>query len=90
MKEAKMKPAKNDFATESRAKYWSEIDTEGKCKRLRDQVKVLQKRQMEMAKVLLNLSKHSHDHAGLVMIPLNDQYGGSECRSEQTGDDVYF
>ena len=71
-----------------RDKYWSELDTEEKCKRLREQVKTLQRHQREMAIMLRKPSDHSHD-GGKVMVPLYDPCGGEPIR-QPTGDDVYF
>ena len=74
----------------NRPKYWSEIDLEEKCRRLREEVKRLRRELYETAKVVLNLSQHKHADSEIV-IPLNNPGGGLDDRRRVTeGDDVYF
>lgn len=76
----------------SRNKYWSEVDPEEKCKRLREEVNRMQRTVREVAKVVDNLADHSHSQNGEVLIPIHKKGGMSEEASNkiERGDDCYF
>jgi archaellum component FlaC len=80
---------------ESREKYWSELTTDEKVERMRDQVKSLIRIVDRLNYKLNLLFRHSHhDHEGRVTIPID------ECREAigaiggrvkpENKDDVYF
>jgi hypothetical protein len=79
-----------DCANVSRNKYWSEIDPEEKCKRLRQEVNRMQRTIREVAKVVYNLADHSHAQNGEVLIPIHKKDGMDEERKVTAGDDCYF
>ena len=80
----------DDGCKVSREKYWSESDPEEKCRRLRDEVKRMQRQIQETAKVVANLSVHAHGPDGKVLIPLIDSSQWEKERPIQRGEDVYF
>ena len=73
-----------------REKYWSEIGDGEKIKRLRDQVKGLQRDINRFRKHLAALRYHSHLEGGRIVIPLGNQVDEFIDRQPQDGDDVYF
>ena len=75
-----------------REKYWSEIDTDEKLKRLREHVKYLEKRIERMSKKIDKLEDHHHIYDKIV-IPLRYNTSLSEVERRSIGpnpDDVYF
>lgn len=75
-----------------REKYWSEIEPDEKCKRLRQIVKSLDARLGVLERQLHELQHHEHSAQGL-MAPIHcgpvDQPERSG-RHKGPGDDVYF
>ena len=77
-----------------REKYWLEIDTVEKCKRLREKVLFLQNTVEAMAEKLSKMERHEHGAQGKLMVAYEDRAHGSGTtggRNRQgLGDDVYF
>jgi hypothetical protein len=78
---------------ESREKYWSELTTDEKVKRMRDQVKSLIRIVDRLDYKLNLLLRHSHhDHEGRVTVSIDEcrQVIGEKVRPDINKDDVYF
>lgn len=76
-----------------REKYWSEIDAEEKCQRLRVEIKRQYRLIVEMMEILRKLSKHSHDAQGkpsVAIEPVYDGPGGPYPGKDDRDEEVYF
>lgn len=78
-----------DDAKVSRNKYWSEVDTEEKCKRLREETKRMQRKFDMVMSSLSQLLSHEHGKKGNLLVGLNSTHGEDQPR-RTTGEDVYF
>jgi len=76
----------------SRQKYWSELKSDEKIERLREQVKSVQYRQQGMEELLQRLNNHSHLPDGSIVVPLHGDYPQQVHGSLrwEKDDEVYF
>jgi conjugal transfer/entry exclusion protein len=75
-----------------REKYWSELTTEERVERMREQVKNLQREIRSLGNLIQNLSEHNHLNNEIVM-PLRSRRGLEKTEQTRRGpgkDDVYF
>jgi len=77
---------------EQRQIFWSELDSDGKIERMRQEVHRLQDRVREQNRTIRSLLKHQHADSK-ILIPLMDggfPGGGPYIQNRPKDDDVYF
>ena len=75
-----------------REKYWSELNADEKIKRMREQVRYLERRLEGMSRKIDNLGNHNHLE-GKIVVPFNSYESTSEKAGQTRNtnpDDVYF
>ena len=88
-------PTNQDQCKAMREKYWGELDDQGKIERLRQEVKHLKSQNRELMAGMEQLLKHTHDHSGKPVIPIEPHgyhghlHGSGSGRGEGK-DDVYI
>ena len=57
----------------SREKYWEEMSIEQKISKLGDTIESLYRRNCELEKEIMLMSKHSHSSDGNILVPIKDK-----------------
>jgi len=75
----------------AREKFWSEVDADEKCRRLRKQVKRLETEITSLSKLIAGLLDHEHLN-GRILQPLYGMGNGNTgfATNYNDKDDVYF
>jgi len=59
----------------SRPKYWSELNSDEKIERMRDEVKMLKSQSQNFVNKMNRLENHEHSPSGKILTPYNQNSG---------------
>jgi len=81
---------KDECCKVAREMYWSEIDDTEKIRRMRSEIKNLQRKVKKLNKLFDRLSIHSHLSNGEIVIPLHSNMENDEIRLFISNEDEQY